>query len=310
MKIPAPALAVSAMLSVQTGAALSTHQFKALTPAGSAWLRLAIAAILLLLTTRPRLRAVGWPALRGTLLLGTVTAVLTLAFIEAVARIPLGTAAAIEFLGPLGVAAIRSHRRSALAWPVLALAGVIGLTEPWHGRLNLGGAGFAAAAAFAWAGYILLTQRVGAQLDGLQGLAISLGTATVVAAPVAAWSALHGLTPGIALQGLGLATLVPLLPFSFELLALRRMGVAAFGTLMALEPGMAAVIGLLLLRQLPTIWQTAGVALVVIAGIGAQRAVPAAKAKPGTGAQARAGGYGSGPGVIHSPAETGTKVCR
>jgi len=279
MKISGPALAVSAMLSVQIGSALSTHQFAALTPAGSAWLRLAIAAILLLLICRPRPRAIGWPALRGTLLLGAVTAVLTLAFIEAVARIPLGTAAAIEFLGPLGVAAVRSHRRSALAWPILALAGVIGLTEPWHGRLNLSGAGFALAAALAWACYILLTQRVGAQLDGLQGLAISLGTATVVAAPAAAWPALHGLTPGLALQGLGLAALVPLLPFSFELLALRRMSVAAFGTLMALEPAMAAVIGLLLLGQLPAGWQIAGVALVVVAGIGAQRPQRAAVAK-------------------------------
>jgi inner membrane transporter RhtA len=275
MKIPAPALAVSAMLSVQTGAALSTHLFKALTPAGSAWLRLAISAIFLLLITRPRPRAVGWPALRGALLLGTVTAVLTLAFIEAVARIPLGTAAAIEFLGPLGVAAIRSHRRSALAWPALALAGVIGLTEPWHGHLNLSGVGFAVAAAFGWAGYIMLTQRVGAQLTGLQGLAMSLGTATIVAAPVAAWPALHGLTPGIALQGLGLAALVPLLPFSLELLALRRMRVAAFGTLMALE--------------LPAAWQIAGIALVVTAGVGAQRVAPAATAKPPTSASKPAG---------------------
>jgi inner membrane transporter RhtA len=274
MKIPAPALAVSAMLSVQTGAALSTHLFTALSPAGSVWLRLAIAAIILLLITRPRLRTIGWPALRGTLLLGTVTAVLSLAFIEAIARIPLGTAAAIEFLGPLGVAAVRSHRRSALAWPALALAGVIGLTEPWHGRLNLTGVAFAVAAALAWAGYILLTQRVGAQLDGLQGLALSLGTATVVAAPAAAWPALHGLTLSIAAQGLGLAVLVPLLPFAFEMLALRRMRIAAFGTLMALEPGIAAVIGLLLLGQLPAVVQVAGVILVVVAGIGAQRAVP------------------------------------
>ncbi len=264
------------MLSVQTGAALSTHLFTALTPAGSAWLRLAISAMILLLITRPRLRAIGWPALRSTLMLGTVTAVLTLAFIEAVARIPLGTAAAIEFLGPLSVAALRSHRRSALIWPALALAGVIALTEPWHGRLNLSGVGFAAVAALGWAGYILLTQHVGAQLAGLQGLAMSLATATLVAAPVAAWPALRGLTPGIALQGLGLAALVPLLPFSLELLALRRMRIAAFGTLMALEPAIATVIGLLLLGQLPAIWQIAGVALVVTAGIGAQRAVPEA----------------------------------
>jgi inner membrane transporter RhtA len=278
MRFPAPALAVMSMLSVQLGAALSTHQFAALTPAGSAWLRLAISALVLLLITRPRLRAIGWPALRGTLLLGTVTAVLTLAFIEAVARIPLGTAAAIEFLGPLGVAALRSHRRSALAWPALAMIGVIGLTEPWHGRPNLGGVAFALVAALGWAAYILLTQRVGAQLSGLQGLAMSLGTAAVVAAPAAAWPALHGLTPVLAVQGAGLAVLVPLLPFSLELLALRRMRVAAFGTLMALEPGIAALIGLLFLAQRPAAWQVAGVILVIIAGVGAQRAAPAAEA--------------------------------
>jgi inner membrane transporter RhtA len=276
MKVPAPAMAVTSMLSVQTGAALSTHQFAALTPAGSAWLRLAISAVILLLITRPRLRAIGWPALRGALLLGAVTAVMTLAYIEAVARIPLGTTSAIEFLGPLGVAAIRSHRRSALAWPALALIGVTGLTQPWHGRLDISGVAFALAAAAGWACYILLTQRVGAQLSGLQGLAMSLGTATVVAAPVAAWPALHGLTPVLAAQSLGLAVLVPLLPFSLELLALRRMRVAAFGTLMALEPGIAVLIGLLLLAQLPAVSQVAGVALVVIAGIGAQRTAPPA----------------------------------
>jgi inner membrane transporter RhtA len=267
------------MLSVQTGAALSTHLFKALTPAGTNWLRLAMSAFVLLLVTRPRPQVIGWPALRATLLLGAVTAVLTMTFIEALARIPLGTASAIEFLGPLGVAAARSHRRSALVWPALAMAGVIGLTEPWHGRLNLVGVGFAAAAACGWAGYILLTQHVGAELDGLQGLAMSLATATVVAAPVAAWPALRGLTPGIAMQGLGLAALVPLLPFTLELMALRRMSIAAFGTLMALEPATATIIGLVILGQLPAIWQIAGVALVVTGGIGAQRTRPLLAAK-------------------------------
>jgi inner membrane transporter RhtA len=283
MKIPAPSLAVMSMLSVQTGAALSTHQFEALTPSGSAWLRVAISASILLLITRPRLHRIGWPALRGVLLLGTATAVLTLAYIEAVARIPLGTTAAIEFLGPLAVAALRSHRRAALAWPALAMIGVIGLTEPWHGRLNLGGVAFAMAAGAGWAVYILLTQRVGAQLSGLQGLAMSLGTAAIVAAPVAAWPALRGLTPVLAAQGLGLAVLVPLLPFSLELLALRRMMVAAFGTLMALEPGIATAIGTVVLGQLPTAWQVAGVVLVVVAGIGAQRTAPAAEAGPVAG---------------------------
>jgi inner membrane transporter RhtA len=271
VRVPAPMYAVASMLSVQLGAALSTHLFSALSPAGSAWARTAIAAVILLAITRPRLRSIGWPTLRATLLLGTATAGLTLAFIEAVARIPLGTTAAIEFLGPLGVAAARSHRRSALVWPALAFVGVLALTQPWKGELDLLGVGFAVAAALGWAAYILLTQRVGAQLDGLQGLALSLGTATIVGAPVAAVPAIQGLTPLIAVQAFGLALLGPLIPFSLELMALRRMRVAAFGTLMALEPGIATLIGLLVLHQSPTIWQVLGVALVVVAGVGAQR---------------------------------------
>lgn len=296
VRIPAPLYAVASMLSVQLGAALSTHLFGALTPAGSAWVRILVAAVVLLAITRPRLRTIGWPALRGTILLGTATAVLVLAYIEAIARIPLGTTAAIEFLGPLGVAAARSHRRSALVWPALAFLGVIGLTEPWRGDLDLLGIGFAAAAALGWAAYIVLTARVGAEVAGLQGLALSLTVASVVGAPVAAWSAVSGLTPLNALESLGLAVLLPLLPFSLELLALRRMRVAAFGTLMALEPGLAVVIGLVLLSQLPGPLQVVGVALVVVAGIGAQRGPrpqPAPVVPPSTAGALQQSGAGA-----------------
>jgi len=280
MKFPAPALALSSMVCVQLGAALSTHLFDALSPAGSSWIRVTIAAVILLAITRPTLRGLSRSALLGTLLLGTATGLMTLAFIEAVARIPLGTAVAIEFLGPLCVAAIRAHRRSALIWPALALVGVIGLTRPWTGQLNLAGIGFALAAAALWGGYILLTQRVGAQLQGLQGLAISLGVAAVVSAPFGAWPALHGLTPMLALQSLGLALLVPLLPFAFEMLALRRMSVTAFGTLMALEPGFGTAFGLILLAQTPSPVQVLGVLLVIAAGIGAQRKPRTAEVAP------------------------------
>jgi inner membrane transporter RhtA len=276
---PAPLYAVASMLSVQLGAALSTHLFDDLSPAGSAWLRVAIAAVVLIALTRPRLRAIGWPALRRTAVLGVATAVLMIAYIEAIARIPLGTTAAIEFLGPLGVAAARSHRRSALVWPALAFVGVVGLTEPWRGDIDLVGIGFAVAAAAGWAAYIVLTQRVGAEVEGLQGLALSLTVASVVAAPFAAAPALGGLTALNALESVGLAVLVPLLPFSLELLALRRMRVAAFGTLMAVEPAIAAIIGLVVLSQLPSWWQAAGVALVVVAGVAAQRA-PRPPAEP------------------------------
>jgi inner membrane transporter RhtA len=279
MRPPAPLYAVASMLSVQLGAALSTHLFHDLSPAGSAWVRVAIAAVILVALTRPRLRVIGWPALRRTAVLGVATAALMIAFIEAIARIPLGTTAAIEFLGPLGVAAARSHRRSALVWPAMAFVGVIGLTEPWRGDIDLVGIGFAVASAVGWATYIVLTQRVGAEVAGLQGLALSLTVASLVAAPFAAAPAIGGLTALNALESLGLAVLVPLLPFSLELLALRRMRVAAFGTLMALEPGIAAIIGLVLLSQLPSWWQAAGVVLVVVAGAAAQRA-PRPQAEP------------------------------
>lgn len=262
------------MVFVQLGAALSTHLFDALTPAGSTWLRLVVAGAVLLVVARPRLRRIPRRALRTTVLLGAITGLMMLAFIEAVARIPLGTASAIEFLGPLTVAALRSHRRSALLWPALALVGVVALTQPWHGDLDLLGVAFAVGGAIGWAGYILLTQWVGAELEGLQGVAISLSTAAVIATPFGAGAAIVGMTPAVLLQGIGIAILVPLLPFVLELLALRRMRVAAFGTLMALEPGIATALGLIVLAQAPDAFQVLGVLLVIAAGIGAQRGGP------------------------------------
>ena len=271
MKIPGPVLALSAMVFVQLGASLSTGLFDALTPAGTAWLRLVVAAVILLAWTRPAVHRMPRPVLLTTVGLGAVTGMLMLLFVEAIARIPLGTAVAIEFLGPLTVAAVSSPRRAALLWPAFAAAGVLALTQPWVGHLDTLGLGFAAASAASWGGYILLTRRVGEALPGLQGLAISLTTAAAVVAPFGAAAALSGLTLPIAVQGLGLGILVPLLPFVAEMLALRRMQLAAFGTLMALEPGIATALGLLVLSQRPTVPQLVGIAMVVIAGIGAQR---------------------------------------
>lgn len=278
MKLPAPALAIASMGLVQLGAALSTHLFAAVTPSGSAWLRLSIAGVVLLALTRPRLSAFSRRALLGTVLLGVTTGMLTLAFIEAVARIPLGTVVAIEFLGPLGVAAARAHRPAALAWPVLALGGVLALTSPWAGGVNLAGVGFALAAAAGWAVYLVLTQRIGASVSGLGPLAISLTVGALVTAPLAAGPVVAGMTPSVALAGVGLAVLTPLLPYALELMALRRMTLTAFGTLMALEPGIATVLGLVLLAQAPTPLQGVGVLLVVAAGIGAQRTARTAAA--------------------------------
>jgi len=264
-------MAVGSMTCVQLGLALSVGLFDQVGPLGAAWLRLAWAGLVLLVVVRPRPSRFGRRGLLTAVALGVVTAGLTMLFMAAVARLPLGTASAIEFLGPLGVAAARSHRARQLLWPALAAVGVLLLTRPWEGTADLVGVGFALAAATCWAAYILLTQVVGDEVTGLQGLAVSLPVAGLVATAVAGGSVLPHLTPNVALAGLGLALLLPVVPFSLELLALRRLTTAAFGTLMSLEPAIALVAGLALLHQVPDAVALAGMAFVVAAGIGAER---------------------------------------
>ena len=144
---------------------------------------------------------------------------------------------------------------------------------------TLAGIACALGAAGCWACYILLTQAVGDELSGLQGLAVSLPVAAVVTTLVAGPAVIPVLTPHLILAGLGLALLLPVVPFSLEMYALRRLSTAAFGTLMSLEPAIALIAGVLLLHQWPGAWSLAGVAFVVAAGIGAERtgARPAGK---------------------------------
>ncbi len=219
---------------------------------------------------RPKVRQMSRQTLLACVVLGVVTAGITMLFMAAVARLPLGTASALEFLGPLGVAVARGRGR-ARAWALLAAAGVLLLTEPWHGDVDLVGVGFALGAAACWAAYILLTQRVGDELAGLRGLAVSLPVAGLVATCVAGPQTIGRLDLELVLIGIGLAVLLPVVPFSLELLALRRLTTAAFGTLMSLEPAIALVIGLLVLHQVPNLWPVVGVAFVVAAGVGAER---------------------------------------
>ncbi len=264
-------LAVTSMLCVQLGLAASVGLFDRVGPEGAAFLRLAWAGVILLLVVRPRLRDYDRSSLLACAALGVVTAGLTMLFMAAVDHLPLGTASALEFLGPLGVAVTRSRGRRLLVWPLLAAAGVVLLTEPWQGGVDLVGVGFALGAAACWAAYILLTQHVGDELTGLRGLAVSLPVAGLVATCVAGPATFGRLDLQVLLLGVGLAVLLPVVPFSLELLALRRLTTAAFGTLMSLEPAIALVIGFLVLGQVPGLWPVAGVAFVVAAGVGAER---------------------------------------
>jgi len=264
------ALAVAAMLLVQLGLAASVGLFEAIGPAGAAWLRLAWAGVLLLVLVRPKRTEFTRSSLLACVALGVVTAGLTMLFMAAVARLPLGTASALEFLGPLGVAVARG-RGTARLWALVAGVGVVLLTEPWRGGADPVGIGLALAAGACWAAYILLTQKVGDEVTGVRGLAVSMPVAALVATAVAGPSVLGRLTWQVVLVGLGLALLLPVVPFCLELLALRRLTTAAFGTLMSLEPAAALLVGAVALHQIPGPVATAGVAFVVAAGIGAER---------------------------------------
>ncbi|MGI5126565.1 EamA family transporter [Pseudonocardia sp. CA-107938] len=264
-------MAMVSMLCVQLGLAVAVTLIDRIGIEGAAWLRLAWAGVLLLVLVRPHPAAFSRATFTACVLLGVVTAAVTLLFMAAVARIPLGTASALEFLGPLGVAVAtgRGHRR--YVWPALAAAGVVLLTEPWVGAVDPVGVLFALAAAACWAGYILLTRRVGDAVAGINGLAVSMAVAGIVATIVVGPAVLSRVTPELLLIGLGLAVLLPVVPFTLELLALRRLTTAAFGTLMSLEPAFALLVGLAVLHQVPGPAAALGICLVVTAGIGATR---------------------------------------
>jgi inner membrane transporter RhtA len=271
LPVPAWIPAVAAMFSVQLGAALSMPLISAVGPAGAAWLRLTAGALIFLAIARPPLRSVRRRDVPALVALGFATGAMTCLFLASIERIPLGTSVAIEFLGPLTVAALRSGTRRALIWPALALVGVLLLTEPWHGAINLAGIGFAAGSAIGWAVYILLTQHIGDRFSGLTGLSLTIPVAAATAAVVGIPQAAGHLTAPIVVAAIGLALLMPVLPFALEMIALRHMNHAAFGTLMALEPAIGVVLGLVVLHQHPSAVQTLGIMLVVVAGAAAQR---------------------------------------
>ncbi|MGE2722136.1 EamA family transporter [Mycolicibacterium celeriflavum] len=264
-------MAVVSMLCVQTGAAVAVTLIDRIGAEGAAWLRLAWAGVLMLVIVRPRPNAFTWASFRMCVVLGVVTAGITLLFMAALARIPLGTASAIEFLGPLGVAVVHGTGRGRVLWPGFAAGGVLLLTQPWAGHVDGVGVLYALASAVCWAGYILLTQRVGDEVSGMNGLAVSMPVAGIVATLAVGHLVLPRVTVDILLIGIGLAILLPVVPFALELLALRRLTTAAFGTLMALEPGFAMIVGLIILRQVPEPLGVLGMCFVVAAGIGAAR---------------------------------------
>jgi inner membrane transporter RhtA len=261
-------------LSVQFGAALATKLFHHVGPAGAATVRLAFAAIVLAVISvltrdarkvaRPRRRD-----LAVAVSFGLVLAAMNLCFYEALARIPLGVAVTVEFSGPLLLALIASRRWADGIWALLAGLGVVLLGSGIGHGLDAVGLGLALLAGGFWVGYILLAKQTGQRFDALSGLAVAMAAGAVVMLPVGAVAGGGQLfTPYVLAVGLTVAVLSSVVPYSVELIALRRVTPRAFGVMLSLDPAVATAAGLLLLSQHLTAREWMALALVVAANLG------------------------------------------
>jgi inner membrane transporter RhtA len=264
---PVPAVLL-AIVSVQGGAAIAKRLFPVFGATGTAGIRIGLSAVMLMLLFRPPVRALGARQWQLVVAYGLVLAAMNLIFYRALERIPLGLAVTLEFLGPLTLAVAGSRRAVDFVWVALAAAGVM-LIAPWSGRVDPMGAIFAILAGAGWAAYIVLGGRVSRVLPSGPAVALGLSVAAVVVLPFSlADGGLAHLTPSLLVAGAAMAILSSALPFTLEMRALGAMPARTFSILMSLEPAVAAVCGLFLLRERLTGTQWMAVALVITASAG------------------------------------------
>jgi inner membrane transporter RhtA len=305
--VPPSVLVLTGIISVQVGAGLAGRMFGQVAPAGITGVRLWWAAIILAVVGGrglvAALRAIiadrAWRDAVVVLAFGVTLGVMNYSIYQSFARIPLGVAVTIEFLGPLAVAVASSRRLLDAAWVVLAGAGVVlltlGGTGLAHASSSLAGRGghaaatagviFALVAAAAWAAYILLSRSTGRRFSGSSGLTIAMVIAAVVVTPAAVRdSGTTLLRPSVLLAGLGIGLLSSVIPYQLELEALRRVPAGVFGIWMSLEPAVGALVGLIVLGEALAARQWLAIACVTVACAGAARG--AAGRRPGQRGQA------------------------
>ena len=269
---PAVALVLLSIVSIQCGAAIAISLFDRVGPAGAVLLRNLLAVPILLAVWRPRLAGRSGSDLRLAALFGVALGVMNLSIYAALDRVPLGVAVTVEFLGPLGVAVLTGRGPLALLWAALAALGVVALAGPFGGSADALGIALAGVAALGWASYILLGRRVGRAFAGASGLTIGVAVAALIQLPVGIASGGSDLlAPAVLGVAICVAVLSTVVPYAAEIEALRRIPPAPFGIMMSLEPAVAALVGLIALDQGLAAGEVAGIALVVLASIGAIR---------------------------------------
>ena len=290
--MPPSALVLTGIVSVQLGAGLATRLFGQVAPAAVTGLRLWSAATLLAVlgasglarTLRAIARERAWRDAAVAVAFGVTLGIMNYSIYQSFARIPLGIAVTIEFLGPLAVAVGASRRLIDLLWVALAgsrrRAAVRWRRQPgarrgWPARragLAASGVAFALVAAAAWAGYILLSASTGRRFSGSSGLVIAMLVAAVAVTPAALGAARGALgRPAVLATGAAIGLLSSVIPYRFELEALRRIPAGVFGIWMSLEPAVAALVGLVLLGQALGAGEWAAIGCVMVACAGAAR---------------------------------------
>ena len=264
-------LVIVGILSVQWGAGVAKNLFDEVSPTTLVWLRLAFSVVLLAAVARPVLRGRSrddWLAVVG---FGAALGTMNWAIYQSFARIPLGIAVTIEFIGPLTLAVLGSRRVRDLAWVALAAIGVaiLGLNP---GEVTWAGVGFALLAAAAWAAYILLSARTGQRWEGLDGLVVASLVATLLLTPYVVGPGRGDIDEAwILAAGAAVALLSSVIPYSCEMVALRSLRPAVFSVLMSLEPAAAALAGIVVVGEMLSGPQWLAIACVVAASIGATR---------------------------------------
>ena len=266
---PVPAVLL-AMVSVQSGAALATGMFPAVGPIGAVALRIVLSALILLAVFRPPFRSLTRSQWVTVIPFGMALAIMNMSFYLAIARIPLGLAVALEFTGPLTVAVLGSRQVKDFMWVLLAAAGIVLLT-PWGGSHNINAAGamLALVAGACWAIYIVLGRRVYHLFPGGTGVAAGMLFAALTILPIVlAGKSLARVNANLLWQGLAVAVLSSALPYSLEMIGLRAMPARTFGILMSMEPAVAALCGMLFLRERLNAPEWLAIALVIAASAG------------------------------------------
>jgi inner membrane transporter RhtA len=266
-RLPAQSLFILGAISQYVGAALAVLLFASVPAAGVAWLRVVAAAAVLVAWRRPWRTRWSGPRLRLVAAFGLALALMNLCFYLAIDRLPLGTAVAIEFCGPIAVAALGSRTRRDVAALVLAATGVLALADV-HAEGSPGGLALAAAAGALWAGYVVVGHRMASDggIRAQDGLALGMAIGAVGLAPFLVSSAVPAIvSPPLLGACLLVGVASSVVPYALEQIAMRRLPRARFALLLALLPATAAIVGAVVLGQVPGLVEAAGIALVVLA---------------------------------------------